>query len=60
MPAEINHLLVGVCTLLAEIEHLPMQQKKAGIVQKWNTNINGGIQAIHCAEYRKLPPSVLH
>jgi hypothetical protein len=53
LPTEINHLLVGVCTLLAEIEHfLVLWKNQAGIVQEQNTNINRGIQAIYCAEYR--------
>jgi hypothetical protein len=41
---ESNHLLVGVCTLLAEISNA---------VEK--LSINRGIQAIYCAHYIKIP-----
>jgi hypothetical protein len=31
-----------------------LQKNQTGIVQEQNTNINRGIQAIYCAEYRKI------
>jgi hypothetical protein len=52
--AESNHLLVGMHTLLSEIEHFFSDVEKLSRHYP-RTDINGGIQAIYCAGYRKIP-----